>query len=231
MLDVTIAPSTTALTTLEAVKEEMGLCLDETAEDPKLQRIIQRASDAIVARLSRPLARHTITELLPYRETTRQWLTVTPIVSLTSVKLNGATIPSTDYQLDRRQGSVFRSGGWFSNVMYGGGISQLPTSERGKAVYEFVYQGGYYLPTFTTDDDEEITSADFRLPADLEAAAYTLVRHTYQQMQRNVQIGAESLGDYSVQYTNPVSLTAGTTPQLPDEVEVLLKPYVRVGLR
>lgn len=231
MYDVTAAPSTTALTTLENVKDEMGICLDETATDPRLQRLIQRASDAIVARLSRPLARHTITELLPWTGQRRQWLHVAPIVSITSVKLNGNVIPVAEYQVDRRAGSVFRDGGWMSNMLTGFGATQFPTAERGKSVYEFVYVAGYYLPTFAINPDLAITAADWRLPADLEAAAIALVRHYWNQAKRNLQVIGESLGDYSVQYTNPVSLTAGTEPQLPDEVEVMLKPYTRIVVR
>ena len=208
MYDVVAAPSTLELTTLEALKEELGICADDGSKDPKLKRAIQRASAMIVGRVGRPIARHTVTERLPSTAQRRQWLKVRPVITLTSVKRDGQTLDPEGYVLERTKGAVFRQGGWESHRLLGYGVTQYPTHEYSENVYQFDYQGGYYLPTFTTALDGAKTALDVDLPADIELAAVAMAKILFHRSERNLEVQSESLGDHSVTYAKPASQQA-----------------------
>jgi hypothetical protein len=101
---VTVPAASTALTTLAAITAELGLGADVSTNT--VQQMIARASRAISGFLGRPLARETVVETFRDVEGWRMLLlSRTPVSSIASVVVDGATLAPSDYELagDARQ--------------------------------------------------------------------------------------------------------------------------------
>jgi hypothetical protein len=94
---VTVPPSTTKLIALADLKAILGIT--DGANDALLGNIIQRGSDAIARFYNRVFAQRTIVETLPGTGGQLLKLKFSPVVTLTSIGLEGETVDPDTYTL------------------------------------------------------------------------------------------------------------------------------------
>lgn len=198
---VTGAPSTTKLIALADLKALLGI--SDSANDALLGNIIQCGSDAIARFCNRVFAQRTIQETLPGPGGQLLKLKFSPIITLTSIALDGETVDSDTYTLTEPDaGIVFRESYW----AYMGH----------KYSYTATYVHGYNLP--------DMSGAD-TLPYDIQQAALELCKGMWLSRARDPSVTMESIPDvYTVQYGgkgNGGSLVGA----LPPNVQELLLPY------
>jgi hypothetical protein len=111
MLTVSSAASSRALTTLQAVKDDLGL--SDGTDDARLIRLIDQASDAIERHCARRLARESVVETFrPARCLAALLLERIPVATLTSIVEDGTTLTvDEDFEADLRQGMLWRLSG------------------------------------------------------------------------------------------------------------------------
>jgi hypothetical protein len=211
VLTVLSAATNTKLTTLETVKEELGITHMDS--DIKLLRIIQEASDAVFRFCDRMFA------LQSYRETIRGYggntitLSVTPVKIVTSVLSSNS--PVLDYTLeDPDAGFLYRQAGWEWTAVVGWGLERYfrPGSEAPSFVVE--YQAGYVMP-----GDAGIPS----LPKDIERACIDTVRAWHNLGRRDPTIQQKRVGDLVLTYQKSDPDAAA----LPFSAIRLLEPWRR----
>lgn len=205
MLEVITPAEETALTTLAAVKAELGIT--GTDQDDRLGALIDQYSAVIVAWCGRPFALETVRETIyEPRQVDALMLQRFPVVSVASVEIDGALIAPEGYAVDRIGGIVHRR----SPTRCG------PFWPRGETVIE--YQAGYILP-----DDEDRT-----LPHDIERAAIMLVKSAHFATARDPALRSEETdGVATFQYFG--SNGAGSDG-MPLEVQGLLSGYRAPGV-
>jgi hypothetical protein len=200
-ITVTAAPSTTKLIALADLKAILGIT--DSANDTLLGNIIQRGSDAIARFCNRVFAQRTIQETLPGPGGQLLKLKFSPIVTLTSIALDGETVDSDTYTLTEPEaGIVFRESYW----AYTGH----------KYSYTATYVHGYNLP--------DMSGAD-TLPYDIQQAALELCKGMWLARQRDPSVSMESVPDvYTVQYGGQGNGGA-LVGAIPLNVQELLLPY------
>jgi uncharacterized phiE125 gp8 family phage protein len=169
-----VALAANALTTLATAKAELGLT--GTAEnDSVLERLINTASDAAERYCRRSFTRATVTsERVKGYGGPRLMVARTPVVSVTSVIINGSTVDATSYYLESPEaGTLYRDAGWDWTALADAGLvvqDAVPGTEEG--LYLVTYVGGYQAPN---------QGGTRTLPYDLEQA----VLDTVTQLWRN----------------------------------------------
>lgn len=138
-----------ALTTIEALKEELGIAVDDTSKDKQLARYINAASDAIRAYCDRDFARAHRTDVRKGSGAPALLLRLFPLVEIHHVKIDEETV--ADYRVDRDTGVLWRADGWPS--------ASIPN-------IEVEYTGGYV----TSEQAREDEQLERTLPYDLEEA-------------------------------------------------------------
>ena len=105
-------PSTTKLIALADLKAILDIT--DGANDTLLGNIIQRGSDAVARFCNRVFAQRTVQETLPGPGGQLLKLKFSPVVTLTSITLDGETVDSATYTLiEPDAGMVYREAGWF----------------------------------------------------------------------------------------------------------------------
>src|SRR5918992_4470998 len=175
-ITVTVPPSTTKLIALADLKALLGIT--DSANDALLGNIIQRGSDAIARFCNRVFAQRTVQETLPGPGGQLLKLKFSPVVTLTSIALDGETVDSNTYVLTEPEaGIVFRESYW----AYTGH----------KYSYTATYTHGYNLPDMTGNDT---------LPHDIQQAALELCKGMWLGRHRDPSVSMESVPDvYTVQ--------------------------------
>jgi hypothetical protein len=198
---VTVPPSTTKLIALADLKAILGIT--DGANDALLGNIIQRGSDAIARFYNRVFAQRTIVETLPGTGGQLLKLKFSPVVTLTSIGLEGETVDPDTYTLTEPDaGIVFCETYW----AYTGH----------KYSYTATYVHGYNLP--------EMSGAD-PLPYDIQQAALELCKGMWLARQRDPSVSMESVPDvYTVQYGGNGGKGA-VVGAIPPNVQELLLPY------
>jgi uncharacterized phiE125 gp8 family phage protein len=151
MLTVTVPAESNDLTTLAAVKAELGVT--GGGDDAKLAGYIKQASDTVTSYCNRVFAIETVSETLRLDQRRDELiLSRFPVTALASIVENGVTLASTDYELDGDTGVIRRlrdDGPW--------------SWPQGKIVV--AYAAGYILPG----------AIGRNLPQDIERAVILLV--------------------------------------------------------
>ena len=150
---------TNALTTLEALKQLLGIDETDTSQDSVLIQLINRASASIENALGRKLRRSTYTERV--KGTGSQYLLVEnyPIVAVEEIKQAGEIIDPGLYDITVRgnAGVIYKDDGWTYYGFPHGLTGDAVTGSRNITVR---YTAGYILPWEATDE------APADLPAD-----------------------------------------------------------------
>ncbi|SEK23415.1 hypothetical protein SAMN04515666_1013 [Bosea lupini] len=200
MLEVITAAENRKLTTLAAVKADLGLTGAE--EDARLDALIEQYSAAIVGWCGRPFALEMLREtIFSPAATNGLMLSCWPVVSIASITLDGVAIAPEAYTVDRNAGLVHQrqpgpSGFWWP---------------RGETVA--TYAAGYILPG----------SAERTLPYDVERAAIMLVKAAFLAAERDPHVRSDSVEGVGTTTWFSTLGTAGDA--MPLEVQGLLTPY------
>lgn len=138
-----------ALTTIDALKDELQISAEETGQNKLLARWINAASDAIRAYCGRDLTRARRIDMYHGSGDVALLLRLYPIVEVEQVGIDGR--PVTDYTVDEQMGALWRAARW-------------PRSRMPHISVD--YMGGYVTPA-QADDDEQL---ERNLPHDIEEA-------------------------------------------------------------
>lgn len=198
----------TDLTTPATAAAELGI----TQSDARLKRLISVASSAIRRYLERPLLHYAAghVEKVPGFGRPRLVLSRTPVLSVASVVLDGATFAASEYSIeDADAGFLWRSGGWPSTASVQGGLVQSdPAVGFERAGYVVTYTGGWVTPAQA--DTAGWGGPARSLPEELEQACIDTVTALYRSGGNDPSVSSESMGDYSVTYRD--SHQAGVIP-------------------
>lgn len=243
-VSVDIAPSSTALTTLPVLKEELGIPKTDTDEDVRLVRLITRASREVERVIDRQLALAEVVETLPGTTRLRLPLSRRPVASVLSVTLDGIAVDSTQYSLeDREAGFLFSEYGWAAGMVSVSSIARSFSSQMGELVWSVRYRGGYYMPGFsnltgsitaaTQADPVVITSTGHGLSTgdrqiitgvagmtELNGRTFTITKVDANTYELDDEDGTEHTA-YSANGTWTV------TPQLPADLELIAIDLIR----
>ena len=215
-----MALAANALTTLATMRDELGITDD--SQNDRLTRMINVASAAAESYTNRTFQRGTRTQKIRPPNGPRIFLDATPLASITSITDDGATVDSSEYEIeDASAGIVFRSSGW------GGRDLTVPRSivgdvmtGTGKSWLSITYIGGYVLPNDAGDRD---------LPYDIEQACILTVTSLFRGRGRDRAVASKATGDASFSFRLPNEIIGvGAGGVIPDEAVVLLRPYLRV---
>jgi Phage gp6-like head-tail connector protein len=157
------APST-ALTTLTAVKQWMGI--ETTDLDDTLIAMIQAASDFACRYCGREFALQKVREGIPGKGVPDMLLSLTPIIGIDSIDYNGSEMDPMIWEITDAEAGIIQSSHGFHGSYFGvpNTIDSFPSTYAQEA-YFAIYEGGYVLPGW----DEEIYGPR-TLPYDLERA-------------------------------------------------------------
>src|SRR5690606_39433469 len=121
-----------ALTTIEAVRQQLGLDPSDTSQDEVLARLINSASDAIRTYCDRDFARARREDRLEGSGRPELLLPLYPVIRVESVTADGIPVLPEEYDVDVQAGRlVRRCGAWPG----GPGLTT-----------EVVYEAGYITP-------------------------------------------------------------------------------------
>jgi hypothetical protein len=199
-ITVTIPPGSTKLIALSDLKAILSIT--DSANDTLLGNIIQRGSDAIARFCNRVFAQRTVIKTLPGSGGQLLKLKFPPIVTLTSIALDGETVDPDTYALTEPEaGIVFCESYW----AYTGH----------KYSYAAAYSHGYNLSDMSGTDT---------LPHDIQQAALELCKSVRLAQQRDPSVTMESVPDvYTVQYGQ--GRNGAVVGAIPPNVQELLLPY------
>lgn len=209
---------TIALTTLATLLDELGL--SGSSYDTRLERYVLQVSEAAAKYCDRPFRKTTYTEKLRGTQTARLVLPVRPIVSITSIVIDGTTLDSGEYSIeDAEAGIIYRAGGWlrFDNVVPWS-VARDPIAGTAKRDIVVTYIGGYVLPNDATGTRN--------LPYDVEQACIMGVVSAFRQRGQDRNVSSKATGDASISYRNPNTIVGvESIGTLPTEALALLNAY------
>lgn len=193
---------TNALTTLEALKQMLGLDPDDTSSDDILVRLINQASASIERALGRKLRRSTYTQQL--KGTGNQYLLVEnyPIIEVEYIKQAGEIIDPGLYDITEqgRAGVIYKDDGW---TYYGYPYGLAGDAITGSRNIEVRYTAGYVLPWEATEENPTT------LPADLEGLVQEMVEYAFGKLQTGGGAGLKAFSISDVRWewndTTPAS--------------------------
>lgn len=167
-----------AMTTLADVKTLLGIT--DTAQDARLELLIN-SNSAMISKMCDRVFTRTTYAAETHPGTNRQMLTLRnlPVVSITSVLVNGTVMPATEYELkaqDKGMGVLYKADGWNQNTQFSTGLTS-DTWATGRD-YSVTYIAGYYMPADVTTppaDPHYVAGGDDSLPLDLVNLCNTLV--------------------------------------------------------
>jgi len=197
-----ITPATSSdLTTLAAVKAELGLT--SSADDAKLSDYISQASDAIANYCNRAFAREEVEETIRVSHMQGS-LTLTrfPVSSVSTIVESDEELTTGDYEIEADIGSLRRL------------RNDAPATWcRGKIVV--TYEAGFLLPG----------ESGRNLPTDIERAAIMLTLRYY-----STDAQAQLLRRETIEGIGSTEMFAPSASGLPIEVEALIERYRQIAV-
>lgn len=219
MLTVDTPAVETNLVELDTVKAE--LCISGKDEDPRLERLISVASEAIAKFLQYPPWRQTYTETLPGSGMTELVLARAPIVSVSQVLINSIAV--TDYEVDDAEAAIlYREAGWpWGAQSSAHALSPHPVRQTARENnVAATYDAGWLLPG----------EGGRTLPASIEEMALLTVKAWYVD-QKGTKTGSQQLvskrmGDTTLRYADlSVVDQEAIMSALPPRAVTVLRPY------
>lgn len=212
---IIVPAESTGVTTLKTLKDELSIT--GTAQDKKLQRMINRISSEFCAYMNVPTADdgtrtiglETIEESLissPWLRSGRSaeiTLRRKPVNEIVSVIVGGVTVDTGDYELEGATGILKRV--WITT-------SGFFTDQTSRTVIR--YQAGWTLP----GDDSEFT-----MPPDIEGAAIDMIRAARMAMTRDPAVKAQWVTD--IERLEFWVGQIGENGSLPPSITAKLDPY------
>ncbi len=209
MIQQTVPPLSTQLTTLQAVQDELGV-----DSEPRMLGLVNQASAACCGFCGRSFARATWAETFGCVSETLV-LSRLPVVSVASVACNGTVVDPADLDLDAEAGLIRQYGAHGPNYEYSGLWEQRVWRPSRTVV---IYTAGYLLP-----NDPGRT-----LPDDVERACLEMVKALWFSSgsgARDPGVRSDSTeGIGTTQYRDPIPGAFG----LPSMAMDMLTPYRRL---
>lgn len=198
---VTSAASNRDLTTIDAVKQSLGLT--DAGDDAYLAAAIAAASSELSRFCNRVFAAETLVDTIFLdRAAPTLVLSRSPVLSIASVVEAEAALPSNAYAIDGLPG---KNGGTLARISVNG----LPTSWAATK-YIVTYRAGFEI-----------------IPDDLDRAAQRMVAHAYMAKQRDPSIRSIKIPDlYEAQYW----VDANGRSSMPSDVMGVVESYVAHAL-
>jgi len=192
-----------ALTTIEAVRQQLGLDPSDTSQDAVLVRLINSASDAIRSYCDRDFARARRADRLEGSGRPVLLLPLYPVIRVESVTADGIPVSPEEYDVDAPAGRLIRrSGSWPG----GPGLT-----------VEVVYEAGYITP-----EQARKGVGERDLPYDLEEACIATVMSWYSR--RSMPADVQSF------WVEQIRVNFDTQREwLPTPVQRILDRYRRYG--
>jgi len=218
-ITVTTPAPITDLTTIEALERELGT--NDTSLHALFSDLIKQATALIEKATGRVFAHETVTESLPGTGTPILLLSRTPVRSITSITLDGTTVPTDEYTLDDAEAGavLLHTNGtppapkiWVQPSHVTAGLSLFPLLDTLANNVTVVYEGGYKMPGESGRD----------LPYDLERACLDLAKMFYFERSDNPRIVEQAVGDSSERRDNSFGI--------PTHVMEKIAPWRRVVL-
>jgi hypothetical protein len=222
-----VALAANALTTVQAVKTE--LAITGASEDTYVETLINRASDAVERFCNRVFYKAAaIVEKVEGYGGMSIKVARAPILAVTSITYDGATLDGTTYEVDDVGAGIIRfihqGPYWTAAQLPNAAHDPLPGTER--KLYQVTYDAGYVTPA-----QVEATPALTRtLPYDVEEACILACVDRYKRRGRDPSVKSESLMSASVDYVEPRWGMDGTPSDLPHAARALLTPWRRLAL-
>lgn len=158
-----------ALTTLDPVKTELDIDLDDPKWDDYLTRLINAASEDIEGYCRRGFKKEKQTDKLDGNGRQKLIVPHFPIITINSIKINDVALDPDEYEpLDDKSGRLFRKKYW----------------PKGTRNIEIDYEAGYVLPQ--SDDSRT-------LPYTIEDACIITVVTRYHEKGNNQNITQEKV--------------------------------------
>ncbi|MEG2175277.1 MAG: head-tail connector protein [Oscillibacter sp.] len=182
-----------ALTTLEALKQFLGVSDTDTSSDGVLVQLINQASASIERALGRKLRRTTYTERI--KGTANQYILVEnyPVNAVEYIKQAGEVIDPGLYDFTSRSnaGVIYKDDGWpYAGYPHGLTGDSITASRN----LEVRYEAGYTLPSDVT------TGYPCDLPADLEGLCQEMVQYAFGKLQTGGSAGLKSFSISDVRW-------------------------------
>lgn len=199
MIEIVTPAASTRLTSLAAVKADLGL--SGSASDEALGALIDQFSDAIAAWCGRTFGAATVRETQDVsRLCDRRSILLErwPVIAVSSITVAGEALASDAYVLDAAKGEL----------LYRGEATRFTLWPVGETIA--VYSTGYALP----DDD------DRNLPHDIERACILMARSAWTSMGRDPALRSEEstgVAVFTYFQTNGAGLSL--------EAQAMLSPY------
>lgn len=191
-----------ALTTIEALKSELLIPTEDSSQDAVLARAINAASDAARRYCGRDFARTKTTEHLAGRGAPSLLVSLSPIVSVEAVAIDGQEIDLADLVIDYAAGIIVRLHGIW------------PECDRPNV--SVTYTGGWVTPAQAEGED---LVRD--LPHDIEEACLIIAATRVQSMGQPVDAQILQVEQIRVHWSE------GGRQSIPQQAATLLEPYVR----
>ena len=191
-----------ALTTVEMLKAELSIPDDDTSRDAELARAINAASDAVRRYCGRDFARTKVTEHLIGRGSPALLVSLSPIVSVEAVAIQGQEVDVSELAIDDGAGILVRLHGTW------------PESDRPNVLVS--YTGGWVTPAQAKDEGLERD-----LPHDIEEACLIIAATRVQSMGQPVDAQILQVEQIRVHWSE------GGRQSIPQQATMLLEPYVR----
>ncbi|MHB2015309.1 MAG: phage head-tail connector protein [Candidatus Xenobia bacterium] len=148
----------TALTTLDAVKDELGIDSSDTTQDSRLSRLINAASSFIEDSVcGRVFGRAVLTERMQGSDTLIIQVARWPIRSVSNVSIDGTSLTEAQqqdpyladgdqYVVLRTAGQIFRKAGWRWSAKAQNDLTWDPNPYAVELNVCVSYDGGYVTP-------------------------------------------------------------------------------------
>jgi len=154
-----------ALTTLDRLKQYIGIDLADTSQDFKLELLINSASQEIENIIGRKLKKAQRIEKYKGNNKLRFQVKNYPLISINEIKLNNEIVDSTKYDFEEN-GIIEGTRPWYADGLYSGVTPNL--AQRKKNI-EIDYVAGYVLPKDETQQEART------LPYDIEIALFRMI--------------------------------------------------------
>lgn len=228
-LVITARTTDERLTSLAALKGELGIASSATSADDRLGAILDRASAWAQTYVGYPLVVRAYRETVPGFGRRNLMLARTPVRAVRALYFGTDTgtaqqIPSTEFDVDEGPGFLARPSGWDWSVPAVQDLTVRPQPGEELRPWLVDYVAGYALAGISTDSplwstEKGTTSTERTLPADIEEAVLLRAARTYRGLET---VTAKSVGDLSITYAY-----ARTLGKVADPAEDRLNPYRR----
>lgn len=163
-----------AFITVDDVKQWLDIDMGDPSKDAMIQQMIDATTDMIERYLNRKVEKATFTETHNGDDKLTIFIRNPPIISITSVTVNGVAIPAASsftangYRFDQRQvvlnGYVFHKGFANCTVVYEGGFDPIPDEiiMASKIAVQAAYTGRTVDPNIQSESVPGVYSASYR---------------------------------------------------------------------